>query len=84
MIAFVDVQGVTINDTRLGAVGHDDITLPQGVGTVEVFVDQYDSWLPICSTISWDNSVESKVLCRQLGFNATLNPGIIMNLNELY
>ena len=76
---FVDVQAsvVTISDIRLGAIGHDDIALPQGrVGTVEVFVDQYNSWLPVCSTTSWDNGAESKVLCRQLGFNATLNPGI--------
>jgi hypothetical protein len=73
------VQGITIvNDARLSAVDHGDITLPghQGLGTVEVFVDQYNTWLPVCYTTSWDNSAESRVICRQLGFNTTHDPGM--------
>ena len=76
------MQGIdiTISDARLSAVAidADDITLPgdQGVGAVEVFVDQYNAWLPVCYTTSWDNSAESKVICRQLGFNTTHDPGI--------
>ena len=84
IVVFVDVQGIAINDTRLGSIYHDGISLPdpqQGgaVGIVEVFMDQYDTWLPVCSTTSWDSSAESKVLCRQLGFNTTLDPGIYHN-----
>ena len=65
-----------------GKADADDITLPgdQGVGAVEVFVDQYNTWLPVCYTTSWDNSAESKVICRQLGFNTTHDPGIMILL----
>ena len=74
------MQGITISDARLSdlAIDADYITLPgdQGVGAVEVFVDQYNTWLPVCYTSSWENSAESKVICRQLGFNSTHDPGI--------
>ena len=48
--------------------------------TLEVFVDQYNAWLPVCYTTSWDNSAESKVICGQLGFNITHDPGITVLL----
>ena len=80
MHTIVDVQGVSINDTRLGAANYADVILGSPIvglmtGIVEVFVVQYDRWLPVCST-TWDNSAESKVLCQQLGFNETRTPGI--------
>ena len=60
----INVQGMTIIIDRLSAlaIDADDIILPddQGVGAVEVFVDQYNAWLPVCYTTSWDNSAESK------------------------
>ena len=69
------MQGITISDARLSdlAIDADGIILPgdQGVGAVEVFVDQYNAWLPVCYTTSWGNNTESKVICRQLGFNST-------------
>ena len=68
------VQSVTINAARLGAA--EDY---QGTGAVEVFMIQYNSWLPVCST-SWDDSAESQVLCRQLGFNTT-SPGILLTVD---
>ena len=78
------MQGVTIGDARLSALAIDtvDIILPgdQGVGAVEVFVDQYNAWFPVCYTTSWDNSAESKVICRQLGFDTTHDPGITVLL----
>ena len=69
------MQGIdiTIGDARLSALAidaaADDIILPgdRELGAVEVFVDQYNSWLPVCYTTSWGNSAESKVFCRQLG-----------------
>ena len=75
---------MTIIDARLSAlvIDTDDIILPgdREVGAVEVFVDQYNSWLPVCYTTSWGNSAESKVICRQLGFNTTHDPGITVLL----
>ena len=75
------MQSVTINAARLSSADHDDINLltPQGrgIGTVEVFVIQYNSWLPLCFGHSWESSAESQVLCQQLGFNTTNIPGNI-------
>ena len=67
------VQSITINATRLGAANQYELVVLLGpTGAVEVFVVEYDSWLPVCST-SWDTNAESQVLCRQIGFNVTGN-----------
>ena len=38
-------------------------------------------WLPLCSS-SWSSSQESRVLCRQLGYDVTSNPSIT-NYNRI-
>ena len=68
----IDVYSITIYDVRL-TDGYE--------GTVEVLT--YHGWLPMCSVIAtdpeyeydthsiftWDSHTESKVLCRQLGYD---------------
>lgn len=94
-ICVIDVHSVTIYDARLtgGLAGYE--------GTVEVLT--YHGWLPMCYTYAelpdyvydaheyslytWDRHTESKVLCRQLGYDVTytpckLNTMILFDLHE--
>ena len=63
------MYGITINDARLTGENH---------GTVEVLTQR--GWLPVCSS-TWSSSQESRVLCRQLGYdNPYYNPGTCLGL----
>ena len=65
MVWTIGVYGITINDARLTGGNQ---------GTVEVLTQR--GWLPVCSS-SWSSSQESRVLCRQLGYdNPNYTPGI--------
>lgn len=65
------VGSIAFDDARLvlaGVFRETLFTTPQG--TVEVLVADR-GWLPLCSTPSWTDAMESRVLCRQLGYNYT-------------
>ena len=79
------VHSVTVDNVRLTGG-----SAPNS-GIVEVLTE--DGWLPVCSTVAifpeytddefsvftWDSHTESRVLCRQLGYDATLTPSIYTN-----
>ena len=61
---YIAVQSITIYDARL---------TEGSAGTVEVLTHR--GWLPVCSSW-WSGDDESRVLCRQLGYNVTSIPSM--------
>ena len=69
------VHSITIYDARLtgGSAAYQ--------GTVEVLTHR--GWLPVCS-YSWDSYAESRVLCRQLGYDVMVTPSIQCHVMYTY
>ena len=89
----LEVHSFTINDVRLvgGSAPNNGIVevltdngwLPMCYAIanfVDYLQDPYDKF----SLLSWDSHTESKVLCRQLGYDATLSPSMIAHISCMH